>query len=56
MQVDRYSGAWQRGYKTYDEAQAAWVHTLSNNVVGPPLHITTSMSVPSPQRSTDPPP
>ena len=48
MQVNGYSGGVQRGYKTYDEAQAAWVHVLANNVVGPPLCTTSAASVPLP--------
>ena len=56
MQVNGYSGGVQQGYKTYDKAQAAWVHALANNVIGPPLHTTTSVSIPLPATSTAYPP
>jgi hypothetical protein len=52
MQVNGYSGARYRGYKTYEEARAAWVHAQSNNVVGPSPHITASTGIPSPRPLT----
>ena len=56
VQVNGYSGEVQQGYKTYDEAWAAWVHALANNVVSPPPRIPTSASVPLPRTSTAHPP
>jgi hypothetical protein len=45
MQVNGYSGGLQRGFRTYGEVHAAWIHALSN-VVGAPPHINALMSVP----------
>lgn len=36
MRVNGFSGGFRRGYGIYEEARAAWLHAVANNVIGPP--------------------
>lgn len=40
-QVGGFSNGSQRGFRTRDDAQAAWDHALANGTVGPPLSSPT---------------
>ena len=35
-QVNRFPNMLQCGFKTYNEAQSAWLHSCANHTVGPP--------------------
>ena len=35
-QVNGFPNGLQRGFKTYNEARSAWLHSRANNTVGPP--------------------
>jgi hypothetical protein len=45
-QIGGFSNGNQRGFRTRDDAQAAWDHALANGTVGPPRS-TISVGVPS---------
>ena len=50
-QVNGFPNALQRGYKTYNEARSAWLHSRANNTVGPPQDSSASIHAPDLSRS-----